>query len=237
MKSRHDNGHEDRVWTPVCGVLTQNPPDWDDCSEINIVDVILGDLELGERKTEKVAKYSLTSNACGNSLTAEQSTINIESSEQVSTTESLELEKRLQDTFQFSSTMETSFKMTSSVSGEVEQGVVKATATLGMEFGLKASFTTDRGVTMSSGEKKTSGTGTVELNVMSTESTFKPEPYQWREARATYTKQNVIVPLRLKMQCIRKDGVPNVQWVDSNLKAAAFSQVTVEVVDKTKECP
>merc|ERR1719245_1802914 len=114
MKSRHDNGHEDRVWTPVCGVLTQNPPDWDDCSEINIVDVILGDLELGERKTEKVAKYSLTSNACGNSLTAEQSTINIESSEQVST-------------------METSFKMTSSVSGEVTQGVVKATATLGME--------------------------------------------------------------------------------------------------------
>merc|ERR1712079_632565 len=93
MKSEHNNKREDRLWTPECGVLTQNPPDWDDCTEVNVVDVIVGDIELGERKTKKVAKYSFPFKACGNSLTSGMSTIQIDSSEQVSTTSSLELQK------------------------------------------------------------------------------------------------------------------------------------------------
>jgi len=231
------NGKEDRRFHGLCGTLTQNPPDYDDCSEVNVVDVEVGKIETGDRKTKSVAKYTVPFKACGNSITPGMSTLNIETSTSVSKTESLELGKSLEQSFKFSSTIETSFKISKSVTAEVSKGVASVSSTVGMEFGLSASFTTENGKTMSSSETKTTETGKVDVNVVSFSNTFDPEPYQWREARASYIQQDVIVPLRMKAQCKRKDGKTKTLWIDSKLTAAAYSQVEVDFVDRTNECP
>lgn len=236
IHSQHDNKKEDRIWTVKCGTLTKNEPDWDDCTEVTVVDAQIGEVQSGGRKTVEVAEYTTWFEACGNSNAPSMNTLYIENQKSESKTETLELSRSLEESFLFSATLETTLKLSTSVTAAVNGAVASSSVTNSLEFGLKTAFTTETGVTMSSSETKATATEDVKVNVVTSESVFQPEPYQWREVRASYIEQEVTVPLRLKAQCKRKDGKKKEVWIESTVTAAAHSQINVSFNDRTAEC-
>lgn len=237
LLSWHHNGHEDRMFAAICGTITKNPPDYDNCSEVTVVDIQVGTIKRGTRKTKDVAQYNVPFNACGNPNTPHMTDLTIHRTQQVDKTESLELSESIGSRFEFATSTTFKFKWTKSATAEANLAVKKGSASTSFEFGLEAGFTTTTGSDTTNTETTKTETGKTTVNVMSVKSTFSPMPYQWLEARASYIEQDIEVDVNMRMQCKRQDGALKYEWLESTVKAAEYGQIAVSFHDRTSECP
>lgn len=237
LNSYHDNDKEDRRFRLRCAQVKQNAPDYDDCEAVDVVDAQVGQPQLGSGKINTVNHYTTDFQACGNPNVGESGILTIEKTQELSNTESLELSESMEESFSFSETKEFHFSMGTSITADPDGFLGSNEITTSFEMGWKTGITSTKGFTMGSSSTKKSETTTVEVNVMSSTQEFKPVPYQWRRVRATYVSRTVSIPVKLKLQCKRKDGDYKYKWVDSVFKNGGYSHVTVEYQDKTDECP
>lgn len=245
LSSWHTNRREDRRYSLQCAILTQPPPPapvFDNCVQINVLEAIFDEVAepvFGPEEQELAELQTLATdlNFCGNPRVPTEVTIAQSGEESVSKSETLEIERSLDTVFSFGAAINAALNLGVEVTRAVERKIRSRSTSVGFDFVVGASA--DAGIQFGLGTARTSATtvSTSSVSANSITTNIEPKPFQRFVSVGSRRTQEVTVPMRMRLECLREDGGRREETIGARLVTQGTTNIEVTFEDRTDMCP
>jgi len=239
----HSNSNEDRRYSIQCAILARPPPPaptFDNCVAINVLEAIFEADPVFAPEEEELAELQTLAtdlNFCGNPRVPTEVTIAQSGEESVSKSETLEIERSLDTVFSFAAGINAALNFGVEVTRAVERKIRSRSTSVGFDFLVGASA--DAGISFGLGTARTSATtvSTTSVTANSIQTNIRPLPFQRFVSVGSRRTQEVTVPMRMRLECVREDGGRREETILGRLVTQGTTNIEVSFEDKTNMCP